>query len=97
MPITTVPKALRERLGDEASDGLVQLISAIDDSARRDAIALAEERFERRLSEEMAKLRVEFAGFKVEIAGFKTEVVKWMFLFWIGQIAVVAALFKLLK
>lgn len=90
MPIVVIPKPLRDRLGDEASEGLSTLLTDIDQAARKDALVLAEERLERRLSEEMAKLRV-------EIAGFKTKVIKWMFLFWIGQIAVVAALFKLLK
>jgi len=33
---------------------------------------------------------------RIEIAQSKTEVIKWMFLFWIGQMATTAALLKLL-
>jgi len=37
----------------------------------------ASERFEKRLAE-----------IKVDISNAKTEMIKWMFIFWIGQIAV---------
>jgi hypothetical protein len=33
----------------------------------------------------------------VEIAESKTDVIKWMFLFWIGQMAATAAIIKLLQ
>ncbi|MCX6981986.1 MAG: hypothetical protein NTV08_14700 [Verrucomicrobia bacterium] len=44
--------------------------------------------------EDVSKLREEL---KVTIAESKSEMVRWMFIFWLGQIAVLAALFKLLK
>ena len=37
------------------------------------------------------------AKLRVEIAESKTEVIKWMFLFWIGQMAATAAIVKLLQ
>jgi hypothetical protein len=37
------------------------------------------------------------AKLRVEIAESKTEVIKWMFLFWIGQMAATAAIIKLLQ
>ena len=46
------------------------------------------------LKEDISKLREEL---KVSIAESKAEMVRWMFIFWLGQIAVLAALFKLLK
>jgi hypothetical protein len=33
---------------------------------------------------------------RAEMANFKAEIIKWMFLFWIGQTAATAALIKLL-
>ena len=44
--------------------------------------------------EDLGKLREEL---KVTIAEGKSETVRWMFIFWLGQIAVLATLFKLLK
>jgi len=56
---------------------------------------LAAKRFERRLIEEVSRLRLEFhdglAGVRVELheqlATTRVETFKWSFLFWIGQVA----------
>ena len=73
MDVLTVSASVRHKLGDEASDGLVTMFA--------DAHRLATESFERRLGEETAKLRL-------DIADLKFDLLKWSFLFWIGQIAV---------
>ena len=44
-----------------------------------------------------AEIKTSAADLRTEMAQFKAEIIKWMFLFWIGQIAVTAALIKLLK
>ncbi len=41
-----------------------------------------------------ADLRAEL---RTEMANFKAEIIKWMFLFWIGQMAATAAIVKLLQ
>ncbi|MBF0319956.1 MAG: DUF1640 domain-containing protein, partial [Nitrospirae bacterium] len=138
MSVITIPRSIRERLGDEASEDFVALINDIDIGARKDAIAIAEERFERRLVEESSKLRIELriemekvrsevneriteesgklrveigkvneriteesGKLRIEIEKVRSEVersgkenIKWMFLFWIGQLAAIGALFK---
>ncbi|WP_420263831.1 LA_3696 family protein [Candidatus Magnetominusculus dajiuhuensis] len=120
MSVITIPRSLRERLGDAASEDFASLINDIDLGARKDAIAIAEERFERRLVEETGKLRVELrleiskvneriteesGKLRLEIEKVRSELsvkieksgkenVKWMFLFWIGQLAAMAALLK---
>ena len=65
------------------------------------------ERFERRLTEEISALRLELhdglaalrqefrqecAAIRHEMATMKAEILKWWFLFWIGQVATMAAL-----
>ena len=138
MNVIVIHWELSEKLGDEASNALVGVIREIDFDARNDAIAIVEERFERRLSEESAKLRVEIeklrteikielaelraemktelaklraemfglhaemkseisglrAEIKTEMSSFKAEMIKWMFLFWVGQMVSMVALFK---
>ena len=47
-------------------------------------LSLAVERFERRLAEELADLRVTLVR---EIQDGRVETFKWAFLFWIGQLA----------
>ena len=43
-----------------------------------------------------AEIQTSAAGLRTEMANQKSEIIKWMFLFWIGQIAVTTAIFKLL-
>jgi len=63
-------------------------------------LTVATERFERRLSEETANLRVEIAnlgsGLRQEMATDRFELLKWMFLFWIGQLAAMTAIMSFL-
>jgi hypothetical protein len=134
MDLQDVPGVLQERLGVEASGGLVQLFNDAQMEWSGQVLNLAAERFERRLVEETSKLRVEMAqGFaavrgemaaqgaqlRVEMAqGFaaargematqgatlndkidsvRFDLVKWMFLFWIGQVGAVVALMALMR
>jgi hypothetical protein len=43
-----------------------------------------------------AEIKTSIAELRTEIAQSKAEIIKWMFLFWIGQAATTAALIKLL-
>jgi hypothetical protein len=54
-----------------------------------DAHRLATASFERRLGEEMSKLRLEMAALKFDL-------LKWTFLFWIGQLAAITAILSVM-
>ena len=81
METLLVPAPVREKLGDAGSDGLVNMFA--------DAHRIAVDRFDRRLGEEMAKMRLDMASLKFEI-------LKWNFVFWIGQLAAVTAILSLM-
>jgi len=51
-------------------------------------LSLSVERFERRLAQELADLRVALVR---EIHEGKSETLKWVFLFWAGQLAATVA------
>ncbi|MEO0283296.1 MAG: hypothetical protein ABIM03_05280, partial [candidate division WOR-3 bacterium] len=55
-----------------------------------DLIELQTEKYERRLTEEISKLRVEF---NEKISKTYANIIKWMFIFWVGQIGVMTAIF----
>jgi hypothetical protein len=92
-----MPAVLRDRLGEGGALALLDLFEEREQTGREDVLNLASERFERRLAEEMAGLRVEFAralhagldSVRQEIATSRVELLKWSFLFWVGQLAVV--------
>jgi hypothetical protein len=133
MDLGNVPAALSERLGAEATSGLLQLVNHAHEEWSEDVLTRSAERFERRLTEECSKLRIEiaqgdaalrqeiahgdaalrqemtagFAALRQEmsaglaavrqevtagLAAVRVELVKWSFLFWIGQVAAIAAL-----
>jgi hypothetical protein len=102
MPIITVPKPLRERLGEEGAEALVQLINQATEVGKGDVVAVVEEKFERRLTEEASKLRAEIGHLRGEmierIESVRSELIKWMFVFWVGQIgAIVGILFAFFR
>ena len=134
MPLVAVSKILREKLTDEGVSEFIAILKEVEEDARKDSLVVAEERFERRLSEEASKLdkriteeaskldkriteeaskldkriteevakldkRIteEVSILRLEMANSKAEIIKWMFLFWIGQIVVVAGLIKFIR
>ena len=48
---------------------------------KKDVLEAAADRFERRLTEETGKLRV-------AMARMETRLIRWMFVFWLGQLGV---------
>ncbi|HKK65940.1 MAG TPA: hypothetical protein VJ967_08800 [Clostridia bacterium] len=127
--LITIPKILREKLGDEAAEGLIELLNNFSENTHNSVITLAVEKFERRLAEEIGKFRSEVteqnaslrSELHEEIAALRNEVIqqnatlrsevaeqnsklrselfektergqtttiRWMFLFWVGQIGV---------
>ncbi|KDA52890.1 hypothetical protein EG19_09320 [Thermoanaerobaculum aquaticum] len=85
----------------EESSSQQALALAEEGFARR--LAETEMRFERRLAEELGavnerltaldkRLTEEVAKVRTELADVRADILKWMFLFWIGQAAVMATL-----
>ncbi|MFQ5706117.1 MAG: LA_3696 family protein [bacterium] len=126
MPILTVGKPLREKLGDEAVDSLVDLINQSQENQKNDILEFVEEKFERRLSEEIgglenrltlrisamdnrisemdnslsarianvdnrlsAKIAAVDNRLSTKISETKADLIKWMFIFWVGQVGVI--------
>lgn len=84
MPVITIPKVLREKLTEEGADALVEIINKADERQKEDTLSFVEEKFERRLAEEIGKVRA--------------EIIKWMFIFIFGQFwAIVVVLFVFFK
>jgi hypothetical protein len=56
----------------------------------------ASERFERRLAEETGKIRLDIAGVREEMGTLRFDLLKWSFLFWIGELAAMAGILSLM-
>ena len=68
--LITIPKALREILGEEGSEGLIELLNGSSQNTHDSVSNFLAERFERRLSEEIGTLRKEMAE---QIEGLRSE------------------------
>ena len=94
--MTSVPLALRERFGHEATSDLIDLLETSNLEWRDRVLSIATDRFERRLTQEISALRLDFheglAALRGEMATTRVELLKWSFLFWVGQVAAVAGL-----
>ncbi len=69
MPIIQVPEALREKLGDKASEGLVTLIKDAQEEQKSHLLELVEERFARRVLESQMILRGETVDLSTSLRG----------------------------
>ena len=95
-----VPPALYGRLGDSASAALEEMFDDAGEAWRSDMLAMAQERFDRRLAEELALFRQDMVqsmsdlriDLHREIQTTRVDLMKWSFLFWIGQLAAVGGL-----
>lgn len=135
MAIVTVPRVLREKLGEEGAEALVVLLNEALHHERNNLLGILEERFERRVTDEGKRLdnlitevearlneritevearlneRITSVEAKLEkqiaevearlgerLAGVRADLIRWMFLFWVGQIGTfVALLFAFLR
>lgn len=103
MQFNDVPEPLYERLGDQATVGLLDILESSERDWRAHVLIAASDRFERRLAEELGTLRVEMAhamtglarDLRQEMATTRVEFLKWSFIFWVGQLATVAGVIVL--
>ena len=100
MAVGRVPQAVAERLGKEGTEGLLTLLASAKAEWKDDVVTTAVERFERRLTTEISSLRVDMTreiaalrqDFTRDLSSVRVELLKWSFLFWVGQVAAIAGL-----
>ena len=92
MPVLTLSKPLRERLGDEAVDDFIAILNKAIEEQKRDVLEFVEEKFERRLTEEISGVKNEITQVKNDLLEKHNEMIRWMFIFWVGQVAVIVGI-----
>ncbi len=83
-------------------------LNQVTEDNRGNTLLFVEEKFERRLSEEMSRLNQriteeiggvnqriteETSRLEQKISASQANLIKWMFIFWVGQIAVMSGIF----
>lgn len=100
MRAVRIHPAVAARLGDAASAALADMVDTNNRAVLDEATMQCIDRFERRLVEEASKLRVEMAqlrgDLRAEMATNRVELLRWAFLFWVGQLVSVAGIVGLM-
>jgi len=93
MPVTAkLSRQFYDEFGDELTNELVEWFNQVDATYRADLRELNELnflRFDARLEGAMASLE---ARIDTRMAAFEARIIRWLFLFWIGQAATTVAL-----
>ena len=84
-----VVPALRERLGDQGTGALTDMVQVTAKEWRDDVLETVSSRFESRLTHDVSAFRVEVTR---ELSGMRAEIIRWSFVFWITQRAAMAGL-----
>ena len=96
MPIVTVEKPLKDKLGDDGVDSLIHLLNQAQKDQKENVLEFVENKFERRLSEEISKVNKriteEISKLDNKIEHTRADIIKWMFIFWVGQVTVITGL-----
>ena len=82
MTVIAIPKILQERLSDEGARAFVDILDKVENRTQGAVLTVAEERFEKRVSQAESRL-------EVKVAQTESRLVGWMFAFWIGQIGTI--------
>lgn len=90
MGILVLSEALRSKLGEEAVKGLVEALNTVAATTRERTVEVVSERFERGVGGAKSELAR-------QIAEVKADLIKWMFVFWLGQAATVVAIVQSLR
>jgi hypothetical protein len=92
MDTLLVPDSVREKLGNAASDGLMNMFAEVH--------RMGEERLDRRIAEVSANTDRKIAELRsallLAMATLKFDLLKWNFLFWIGQLAALTAILSVM-
>ena len=94
MKSTVIGAALRDRLGDDASRALADYVERSGEEWRDRVVDVCSARVEGKMHHYADRNEVVdgFARIATQMADMKVEILRWSFAFWLGQVAVMAAL-----
>ncbi|MBV6342592.1 hypothetical protein [Candidatus Magnetobacterium casense] len=83
---------LKDKIGEEATRVLIDTFDEVTEKAKNEAATKADLQVLRtELKTEMQMIKTEI---EAKLAEFKADILKWTFLFWVGQLVAMTALFR---
>lgn len=90
MPILTLPKSIRERLGEEATDAFIEFFKEFEKEIKNDLATKKD------IKEIELRIKEVEANMEVKLAQFKVEIIKWVAGFLIAQTGILIRVLKFL-
>ena len=86
MPVTAkLSRKFYDKFGDDLTNELVEWFNAVDATYKADLREVNELNFRRFEATLEAKIAIAVARLETRMASFEARIIKWMFLFWVGQ------------
>ncbi|MBF0556529.1 MAG: hypothetical protein HQK96_18575 [Nitrospirae bacterium] len=82
MAVITIPRALRDKLGEDGTDAFIEVMQSVETESRKDLAT----------KEDLAKLE---GNLRLEIEKSKSDIIKWVAAMLVAQSAAIAALVRL--
>lgn len=92
MSVIALPQILTERLTDKGADALAEIISKTTAESEKIVLQIAEKRFETELAMLEGRMEKRFAELDAKIERVQADLIKWMFIFWVGQVATITSI-----
>ncbi|WP_353685895.1 hypothetical protein [Thermodesulfovibrio sp. 3462-1] len=95
MPVLTLPKSVRERLGEEATDAFIEFFKEFEREIKDDLATKRDiKEVELRIKEVEARIREVEANMEIKLAQFKVDIIKWVAGFLIAQTGILIGFLK---
>ncbi len=92
MTVIALPKILTDKLTDEGAHASVEILDKVENETQKVTLEIAEEKFEKRLAQLDTKIEKSAAHLEAKIENVRADLIKWMFIFWIGQVTTITAI-----
>jgi hypothetical protein len=95
VPLAKLSERFYQKFGHDSVEELVNWLNQMDTTYRTDLREMNElnfARFDAKLDQRIAELRKELAVLGESVANQRADLIKWMFVFWAGNVATTAGL-----
>ena len=97
MAIVAFPSILNKRLTDTGAQALAGVIDKANQDNQKATLVIAEGRFEKRMTQLEAKIDGVEAKIEAKTEKVRADIIMWMFIFWVGQVGTMIAIFFAFK
>jgi len=94
MPVITLPKSVREKLGEDATEAFIEFLKEFEKEIKDDLATKRDiKEVEAKIKEVEVRIKEVEANMEIKLAQFKIDIIKWVAGFLITQTAILTGIF----